>query len=531
MTSFRSSLEDLMGIASKALVLLERDSTVLDMLQRPDTYSFLERKAELENKVLSISHSFLLSSPPVYFTLMDMRQNVYATFIPRERFNHAALLAEPWSIRLQQQEPSGFWEADTVNYLSKETSRSPILTTLYGSIRDHQLNVAGLYRASIDMQAWFHTLTASKGLPRTSYMLLDREGRVLLASNELRETDSQITTRIVESGLERESFTDNKGSNLLHYTVVPSLGIYIVKSVPNEVLFAELNELQQSSIITFLLLTLSFVLITFFLSSTMTKPLQLLERKMSQAGNNNLLVSLNEEVFRGELRSLARSFNGMIQDIQHLLQRLKREAKEREAVRFQVLLAQMNPHFLLNTLNTIKSISVRRSAPEIHDICLSLGRVLEVSLNTEKDMIHLRKEIEVVKAYLNIQAFRFEHDIGVFYDYDEELAYALVPKFSLQPLIENALVHGFKQMTSSGIIHVRAYQEEQMLVLEVADNGVGWEAAHSNRMRRSRAGISHQNIQERLKLIFKEDGIMSIHHLEQGLAVRLKFPLLLSAPH
>ncbi|WJH33441.1 histidine kinase [Paenibacillus sp. CC-CFT747] len=132
----------------------------------------------------------------------------------------------------------------------------------------------------------------------------------------------------------------------------------------------------------------------------------------------------------------------MVSDLSGLLQKLKAEERQKEAVRYHMLLSQMNPHFLLNTLNVVKWNALSKGDEDTAGICVSLGTLLETSLNEETDLIHLKTERGLTEAYVSIQAFRYEQAFDIQWEYESRLEYALVPKLSLQPLVENAIFHG-----------------------------------------------------------------------------------------
>src|SRR5690606_3652454 len=143
-----------------------------------------------------------------------------------------------------------------------------------------------------------------------------------------------------------------------------------------------------------------FIAITLMIASTVTRPLSHLQNKMKDVVGKSLKIRLPQDTYRGEILDLTRTLNSMLDDMSGLIQRLKEEERQKEAVHFQMLLAQINPHFLLNTLNTMKWIAIRKKNEDIEEICVSLGKLLEMSLNSEIDMIHLKDELELVQAYV-----------------------------------------------------------------------------------------------------------------------------------
>ncbi|MDF2671374.1 MAG: putative rane protein, partial [Paenibacillus sp.] len=228
--------------------------------------------------------------------------------------------------------------------------------------------------------------------------------------------------------------------------------------------------------------------------------------------------------------NLAQAFNQMIGDIRQLITRLRTEERQKEANRFQMLMSQMNPHFLLNTLNTIKWNARNHADSGTFEICQNLGKLLECSLNVDVDLVHLKEEIDLVKAYVHIQSFRYDHSFAAEYEIGELLEYALVPKLSLQPLVENAIYHGLVHMKAGGTIKIRVSRHGEMLRLEVQDNGLG-PGPKKPAVARKRKGIGLDNLKERLTLLYKGEAEFQLISLEQGTQARMDIPLLISSPY
>jgi two-component system sensor histidine kinase YesM len=185
----------------------------------------------------------------------------------------------------------------------------------------------------------------------------------------------------------------------------------------------------------------------------------------------------------------------------------------------------------LNTLNSIKWIAVDQKNGEIADICVALGKLLESGLNSELELIYLKDEIDLVKAYVYIQKYRYDQLFDIAYEVDPALDYALVPKLGLQTLVENAINHGFSQMESGGRIVIRAFAERKKLHMEVEDNGIGLERSKQSIIKRNRRGIGLANLRERYRLLFKNEAEVRLIPLSQGTKVILSFPLLVSIPY
>ncbi|WP_158302142.1 sensor histidine kinase [Paenibacillus mesophilus] len=528
--TMKQSLENLMEVAAKTATLLEQDPAIVPVLRSPDLTDPWSRIKGVENKFNSIGNSFFLSDAPVYYTMLDFHGNVYASYSPDKPLRYGDISNEPWFLSVTGGSTAKYvWNGFEPNYVYRGHTTSPYLISLYALLKDENFIPLGAVRISIDYREWFNRIPA-RAASGQDYFLLNGDGRVVLQPKKSASVDPDIAAGIVSGGSGRSSYTDRGSHTLYTYSYIPSLQWYLVKKVPLDVLFRETDQLKQRFFVTILLFTALFMGMTLLIASRITRPIKLLERKMEAMVMNNLKIVLPEKG-KGEILSLTRSFNRMVRDINELVHKFKMEERHKQAVRFQVLVSQMNPHFLLNTLNTIKSISLRKGDDETHEICIALGRLLENSLNTDVDLIHLKAEIGLVSAYMHIQNCRYDQQFSIRFDLDDKLQYALVPKFSLQPLVENAIYHGFGASQAKGHISIRVYSEADRLIMDICDDGIGIEKAMERKRSRARKGIGLQNLRERLELLFPGQADLQLLPLPQGAMARLYFPLLLSTPY
>ncbi|WP_229695987.1 cache domain-containing sensor histidine kinase [Paenibacillus albidus] len=523
------TLEDQISIAFKTLIFLKQDDTVKTVLNHPEQRNKLENKRVMENIFKNLNNSFFLYNPSVYFMILDNNESVYTSYPPKASLVYSELKKQPGFDRNQMNASAYHWVPNDSNYVVRDVSTSAYLLSLYAYLEDARNKPYGMARISIDYSYWLRSIHKQSDLQQ-QYFLITHSGENISQSVPDSALPDEVKNRIAE--LPGQQYFIDKGSNsLINYIYVESLDWYIVNRIPLSVLFVEIEELKRQYFITFFALMGIFLMMTFVISTTITRPLSHLQNKMKAAVHKNLKIRLPEHKFSGEILELTRTFNTMLDDTNSLIQKLKIEERQKEAVHFQMLLAQTNPHFLLNTLNTIKWIAIRERNEDITTMTLSLGKLLEASLNTDKDLIYFKDEIELVQAYVHIQQVRYPHKFEVDYQYEEDILYALVPKLSLQPLVENAIIHGISPLPGNGFIQIKVYRDgESKLVVEVKDNGVGM--GNSPRpTERKRPGIGLSNIKERLRLLFRDEGSMEILSSEQGVTIRYTLPLLLSTPY
>ncbi|BCG58030.1 sensor histidine kinase [Paenibacillus sp. URB8-2] len=532
MDQMKRSLEEIINTSIRTFTLLEQDPNISDILQNPAKYDSYDSQNHLENKFKALTNSIFLTTSHVYFTILDMKGHFYTSYKPAEALGYDKLKRQDWYHQDIRGQTPYQWFLE-VNYVHKDESPNPRLLTAVTSFKSPNGEVYAVVRLSIDYIDWFQSITYGAS-PGQDYFLASADGEIVAENrNAAQELNASAWDRIRRNA-SKEGFDLDRDSIVI-YTYIPWLDWYLLKRVSTGVVFAETEQLKQSFFFSFILFTTAFVLITFFIAATITRPLKHLQVRMQQMVRKNLKVRLPEERYRGEMRQLTQTFNQMVSDMNGLVDRLRIEEREKEAVHFQMLLSQTNPHFLLNTLNTIKWIAIGKQDEEISEICLSLGRLLEASLNSEVELIYLKNEVELVDAYMVIQNFRYKQRFKVHFEIDEFLKYALVPKLSLQPLVENCIQHGFKLTKEEGEIRIRTYRSEDRLVVEVEDNGIGiaqTEALYQEvPSPRKRSGIGLSNLNKRLALLFKEKAGLDVQSSDHGTLVRYYLPLLLSEPY
>nr|WP_276510084.1 sensor histidine kinase [Paenibacillus qinlingensis] len=529
MNKMNESLESLLATTFKTITMFEQDSSVISVLKMPEAVDQIVNQRKIEERFRSVTNSLFISSPPVFYTIADLLGNVYTSFPPAQRLNYEVIQAKPWFKSALTASAPYQWQLES-NEVLFDVNKSSQLVAISTPIRDADGTIRAIIHIAVDYESWFKS--ATNGSPTSEqYYLIDQEGNEIVHSGADKSTmplEAPIIDRLLTDGSSNGFFI--QGSTFINYTVVPSFHAYLIKTVPSNVLFAELRSIQNAYMGTLIFFTIAFMIITFLIASAVTRPLRLIQAKMLDVVRKELKVRLPDQKYGGDIQPIVQAFNQMIVDMNGLVQRLKVEERQKEASRFQMLLSQMNPHFLLNTLNTIRWLALEKGDNAIPQICVSLGRLTEAGLKLDVDLIHLEQELELVRGYIYIQQFRYDQQFQVDYVYTDDLKYALVPKLSLQPIVENAIYHGISQIQEKGHISIHVYTKDTYLMLEVVDNGVG--LIYSEGVsKKDHNGIALQNLRERLALLFKKEASLDFVPVSHGCMVRIQLPLLMSTPY
>lgn len=263
-------------------------------------------------------------------------------------------------------------------------------------------------------------------------------------------------------------------------------------------------------------LTLGFgVVFSIFLSRTIVKPISKLRKLMKQTENGNFDVYFNSK-YDDEIGQLGNTFNNMVKKIKNLIQIVQIEEKSKRKAEIGVLQAQIKPHFLYNTLDTIQWMAQEHDADDISEMVYNLTNLLRIGLSKGREVIKVEKEIEHVKSYLVIQKVRYEDKLNYKIDVEKSIMDCNVIKLILQPLVENAIYHGIKEKRGPGKIKVTGCAEEGMIHFMVIDNGIGMKPETLNQINSllkenyltnasEKIGYGIFNVNERIKMNYGDE--------------------------
>ena len=275
------------------------------------------------------------------------------------------------------------------------------------------------------------------------------------------------------------------------------------------------------------------VLMSYLLSGYYVGRLKKLNAEMTGLESGNLNANLPITTEEDEIEKIYHNFNGMVQEVQRLMQEHYQLGKEVKMAEVRALQAQINPHFLYNTLDLINWISMDYGAEEIGTLTWNLARFYRLSLNHGKSLISIGEEVEHVEVYVNIENYHFDNAISLEVDVPEELKSYACLNIILQPFVENAIVHGIaeKPDIESCEIRIRARREEQDIIFSVQDDGPGVDVEQMQKetqqdIRTAQHGYGVRNINFRLKLCFGEKYGVTYLESEKGTHVEIKIPVM-----
>lgn len=308
---------------------------------------------------------------------------------------------------------------------------------------------------------------------------------------------------------------DKKNQTLIAYMNIQGTPWKIIAKASLEKLFSE--EMNHFRFLFVLIMACTVLLLSIFsilMAMDILDPINRLVHSIKKVEEKNI----HEEVLvdrDDELGYLSKCFNKMSLEIDNLLNRVYKEQLTRKESELKALQAQINPHFLFNTLESINWMAQLNNVPEIRDMVTSLGSLMEASIGKGSPMVPLSKELKYIDSYLLIMKNRYGERLSYESNIDKTLVHYEVPKLILQPLVENAIYHGIDKTRKKGIIKLTIQREEDKIYIEIMDNGKGMLTEEVEEMNKifeednpdyllgtNRKSIGLVNVNGRIKLFF-----------------------------
>jgi len=343
--------------------------------------------------------------------------------------------------------------------------------------------------------------------------IIDRDGVFVGASdNELlpvyRLSDEHLN-QAIEAGSRFISVWEREQEYWVCASEILETGWLLVTVLPEKELAGVISKMQSQYIISISIL----FIVVFFLSvpaiNSITKRIELLVERMKlvQEGNLSARLEVNSE---DEIGQLTQNFNFMLERIKVLMRQQYKLGQELKTSELKALQAQINPHFLYNTLEMIGWLALEENPQQIRAVVRNLAEFYRLSLNRGETVTTIDNELKLVESYMYIQSTRFRNRIQLTIDVNPDILGYSIPNTTLQPIVENAIVHGIleKPTKSGNIIVEGSFNSEGMIELSVIDNGVGMSADQLEKLKKGKLvsndsiGYGIKNIEKRLHLFF-----------------------------
>ena len=359
-------------------------------------------------------------------------------------------------------------------------------------------------------------------------MVVDTDGMMISA----RDKDKIGTTVDFIPKMTEKSGTFSMGGRLYIYQKVSDWRFYVVSSVPMMELYkSSIRTIFLMAFILLFLLTISLLVVKRIISKVY-RPLDKVVRKMDDVASGSLKTRINVEHMGEDFTKLAVGFNSMMEEILVLMEQVKMEQHQIEQIRFNALQSQIQPHFLYNTLECIHWQAMVDGNGEISTLVKALAKYYRICLSGGHDVIPLKMELEHVRNYLIIQNMRYDDIIGSEFDVEEAASDVMIPKLTLQPLVENSIYHGIKvKEGKTGSLFLKVRKRSSDVLITLADTGTGMSQQQIVEMNQHLSeyddsfGYGVRNVNKRIELLYGEEfGLYYLRNESGGVTVEIRLP-------
>jgi len=300
--------------------------------------------------------------------------------------------------------------------------------------------------------------------------LLSQKGELLTTGDDWSRMDAG-TQKLLDAENRKNYFINRK--IIVNQLDIEELGLRVVVTGKVDDVFRSVKRKELVLVATILTLLIALSVAYYVLASTITKRILRLARHMRNLGDDNMKIMVDRQDSQDEIGFLIANYNHMIQRMDELINNVHRAELRNKEAAYQVLQAQIKPHFLYNTLETIRMLAESNNDREVADISFWFGKLMRYSLSPQHDATVLAREIETVTFYLNIHKMRLQSRLTYEIEVSVDAERIACPRFMLQPLIENSIIHGASKVIRPVHIRLRAEETDDAIRIAILDNGAG----------------------------------------------------------
>lgn len=387
----------------------------------------------------------------------------------------------------------------------------------------------GIVVIEINPEIFRSLLLSNQSLPISQYtFIVDKKGQILCTNRTVQpkwlekiETTFQNGERSFILEWDQETY-DVFGQ----YNGLTGWKTYSVVAVQD--IFPQAAQLRGTIAMIVMLAVFAGLVAVTVLSCSITAPIRELSNAMKQVEQENFDIEIQSRR-KDEIGHLITSFHYMVGKIRQLICEVYQKKIEQKNAEIRALQAQINPHFLYNTLDSINWMLIERDEQDISDVVISLGEILRYAVGGQNHLVPLGSEARYIESYLFIQKNRLEDRLNYQWELAEDTLDVLVPRLIMQPIVENAVIHGIEPLKKGGVILMKAWIEKEILLIRVTDNGRGMNQEELEALREKISGtdeienIGMRNIQRRMELTYGQEQAMEIQSVQgEGTTITLR---------
>lgn len=289
-------------------------------------------------------------------------------------------------------------------------------------------------------------------------------------------------------------------------TYIPEADWYLIGRIPDSYINSELLEVRNGIILLCIIVVIVSVILSMFIYLSVYAPIRDIVASAKRIGDGELNVIIDDGR-NDEMSSLSWNIRRMVNKLKELIENIKKEQTAKREAELKMLQAQINPHFLFNTLNSLKWTAMLSSNNTLSEGLEALSGLMKDTILNKDELVDIETELNNLNNYATIQRIRYGCSFSLEYDLEEQLKKSLVLKFILQPIVENSIIHGIEDENSRIEIRVIVRKVDECLHITVEDNGKGFDIAETDYIRKNKrlSGIGINNVDERIKINYGDE--------------------------
>ncbi len=500
---------------------------VQDLFPRSESLELPNNKAYLDEYLQNVLRSFDAVNN---IFVLDEEGMLYARYDSEEAQPHPDSLSK--YMQLAEVNPQKTVWTGITDPLRQGAQSAPgrVLCVIRAITEEDDGKARGVLVIELEQDTFSNLIFGNNGIWERQYTVIaDKQGEVICSNIKMDTSWLNAIEQRFEKG-QRAFMLDWMGK--WYYVCGQYNGVTGWKTyslIAEENIFRESGALQKEILVSVAASTLWMSVVIALLAYAVTQPINRLSEAMRSAQERNFDIQLPNHR-KDEIGRLTESFNDMIGRINTLVNAVYQGKLAQKNAEIKALQAQINPHFLYNTLDSINWMLLDRGEKEISDIVISLGSLMRYCIDTKAPLVTLKEEFEYVACYLRIQNNRLEERLCYELSLLEPLGKVRVPKFILQPLVENAILHGIEPQKKQGMIRIAAADGGENVIITIEDNGPGIpeEALSALEVPEDaegeQRGIGLYNVDKRLRLYFGEGHRVTVQNLPHGACITLSIP-------
>lgn len=488
--------------------LLAYNDDLIDMLLNYQQMSLQERFYQQEKIDMALQNSSLMKEHILDRVIVGL--NGYQTNMPdhSDIKDGKNLLEEVWMKPFVESQKSGFYytKAHTADYYYERGNKHGNVISVIFAVK-HNGKIIGYIITDLDFQKLNNIVSAGRNVNGLTFLVVDDSGVIRFSGNS-EDINNSLPGEIIQKLKEKKSFvfTFHDTKMFCSHSKSDTTKWEFIGIVPRKNIIAPMIRMMKILILfvmpVFLVLA---IFISVVISDKVKMPLNDIVDQIEKMDIDQPTVfTVKNSV--GEINYLAEKITQMSQRITNLVNQVyKLEIRSKDA-QIEALISQINPHFLYNTLQLIKTESAQGKAREVNSTVNSLSRFLRYTINNHKMYVSLAEEIDYIKTYMEIYQKRFPGKFSLDLQIEKEAETVQIPKLTLQPVVENAVKHGLRIKEEPGIIMIKTQMDKDLLII-IEDNGIGMNQEQASELlkkvseEQEEEHIGLRNIQERLRLI------------------------------